>query len=599
MQSELKIKGTNWNLSSLETNDATKQRAEWREKTHVFVLKWRENRQYLTDAMTLKLALDEYELWQKNYGLVSDELYFLWLKAAQDQTDKEIKARFNQVEEISKALENEVRFFELSLAQVSIEKQREFLASPLLASYKHFLEKIFKNAKYLLSEKEEKILALKEKSSHSSWIEMVSEFLSKEEGEILDEDGVWRKKSFPEIFSLMSSKKKAVRDAAAEVINLILLKHSDIAEAEINAILHDKKINDELRGYGRADTARHIADDIESEVVDSMLASVRAHFEIAQRYYRLKAALLGQKKLAYHERNVEIGAIDKTYSYEESLNLVHRVLQNLHARFGDIVRHFAEGGQIDVYPHKGKSDGAFCVHFLKRQPVYILLNHTNKLRDVMTLAHEIGHGINDELMKAKQNALNFDTTLSTAEVASTFMEDFVLQELLTNADEDLALSLAMAKLNDDISTIFRQVACYLFEQELHSEFRKSGFVSKEIIGQLFQKHMAAYMGDAVEQSAGSENWWVYWGHIRRFFYNYSYASGLLLSKALQRNVKTDKQFIEKVITFLSCGTSQSPADIFMDLGIDISRKSFWEEGITEIEELLEHTEALAKKLGKI
>jgi len=179
------------------------------------------------------------------------------------------------------------------------------------------------------------------------------------------------------------------------------------------------------------------------------------------------------------------------------------------------------------------------------------------------------------------------------------MEDFVLQELLTNADEDLALSLAMAKLNDDISTIFRQVACYLFEQELHSEFRKSGFVSKEIIGQLFQKHMAAYMGDSVEQSAGSENWWVYWGHIRRFFYNYSYASGLLLSKALQRNVKTDKQFIEKVITFLSCGTSQSPADIFMDLGIDISRKSFWEEGITEIEELLEHTEALAKKLGKI
>ncbi|MEK6871400.1 MAG: M3 family metallopeptidase, partial [Nanoarchaeota archaeon] len=311
------------------------------------------------------------------------------------------------------------------------------------------------------------------------------------------------------------------------------------------------------------------------------------------------AKLFGVEKLEYHERNVAYDAVDKEYSYEKSLQLIYKVFNNLDKTFSTILQNFVENEQIDVYPKKGKTDGAFCAHFLKKQPVYILLNHTNNLRDVTTLAHELGHGINDELMKLEQHALNFDTTLSTAEVASTFMEDFVLQELMHDADEETALSICMTKLNDDISTIFRQVACYSFEQELHKVFRETGFVSKETIGKLFQKHMAAYMGECVEQSAGSENWWVYWGHIRRYFYNYSYAMGLLISKALQRNVKTDKNFIENVKQFLSAGTSQSPQDIFKAMNIDISQKSFWDEGIKEIETLLTETEKLANKLGKI
>jgi oligoendopeptidase F len=228
-----------------------------------------------------------------------------------------------------------------------------------------------------------------------------------------------------------------------------------------------------------------------------------------------------------------------------------------------------------------------------------MLNHTNQLKDVLTIAHELGHAINSELMKEKQNSLNFDTTPATAEVASTFMEDFVLQELLKEADDQTRLVLLMQKLNDDISTIVRQIACYKFEQELHAQFREKGYLSKEEIGKLFQKHMEAYMGDYVEQSEGSENWWIHWSHIRTYFYNYSYASGLLISKALQTRVKSDPKFIESVKLFLSAGTSKSPKDIFLETGIDITKKEFWEEGLKEVENLLNEVETLAKKLGKI
>jgi oligoendopeptidase F len=215
------------------------------------------------------------------------------------------------------------------------------------------------------------------------------------------------------------------------------------------------------------------------------------------------------------------------------------------------------------------------------------------------MAHESGHGINNEMMRKKQHALYFETPLSTAEVASTFMEDFVLERLMEEASDELRLSLMLTKLNDDISTIFRQIALYRFEQELHAKYREKGYISKEVIGELFQKHMSAYMGDAVEQSNGSENWWVYWSHIRSFFYVYSYASGLLISKAMQAAVRKDKVFIEKVKEFLSAGSSDSPKNIFSKMGIDITDESFWKNGLDEISRLLEETKILAKKLHKI
>jgi oligoendopeptidase F len=320
---------------------------------------------------------------------------------------------------------------------------------------------------------------------------------------------------------------------------------------------------------------------------------------VAQEYYQLKADLLGVKQLAYHERNLPYGQLDKQYAYEQAVELVSRVFAGLDAEFVQIFRLYVNQGQIDVYPGTGKASGAFCAHGLLVHPTYILLNYTDRLMDVLTLAHECGHGIHNELIKQQQPGLYFGTSLAIAEVASTFMEDFVLQQIMKEADDELRLAIMMMRLNDEVATIFRQVAFYRFEQELHSRFRTKGYLPKEEIGTLFRQHMVAYMGPAVEQSPGSENWWIYVGHFRRFFYVYSYASGLLISKALQKQVHQDGQAIGLLKQVLRAGASASPREIFARVGIDIGREQFWIDGVAEVAELLAETKELAKKLGKV
>jgi oligoendopeptidase F len=597
------IKQTTWNLSPLfasDTDPQIKKEREIVEKVNKqFVAKWTKDNTYLSDPKKLLTALDEFEKLNFSYGTSGKEGYYFWLRSSQDQLDTNLKAQSAKILDFSITLGNELQFFTLRLSKIDKKKRKEFLTDKRLEKYHHFLERIFKESDYVLSEKEEKIINLKSDPANSKWTEMVSTFISKEERNVLSETGKKEKKNLEGLLSLTSSKKKKVRDDAAKKANEIFDKYKEVAEAEMNAIMANKKIDDELRGMKRPDFSRHLADDIESVAVDALLQAVAKRNDIAQKFYHLKAKLLKVKKLAYHERNVELALDEKKFDFQQSADLVYRVFGNLDEEFSEILKRFLENGQIDVYPKKGKRGGAFCAYWLPSQPTYILLNHTDKLQDTLTLAHEMGHGINNELMKQKQNSLNFGTPVATAECASTFMEDFVLQEILSTADEETQFGLMMTKLNSDISTIFRQVACYQFEQELHKTFREKGYISYKEIGTIFQKYMSAYMGPFVEQSVGSENWWVYWWHIRMFFYVYSYASGLLISKSLQNSVKENPEFVQKVKEFLSAGLSASPKDIFMNLGIDISDPGFWDKGLDEIEKLLQDTEKLAKKLKKI
>jgi oligoendopeptidase F len=597
------MKHTAWNLTPLFEGDNDPRIEKGlrivEQKSYEFINKWKPRKDYLRDPAVLKQALDEYESWSRHYGTDGSAGYYFLLRTQQDKNDSGLKAKFNKTEEFSRRIQNDIQFFHLRIGKIRRKAQREFLEYPPLKKYRHFLGRIFAESQFLLTEPEEKILNLKASTSYSNWVKMTSGFLAEEEGKVVLEDGSREIKTFSEILSLMNSKSSGTRDSAAKAFNGILKRHVKVAEAELNSILANKKVDDELRGIPRPDFARHISDDIDSEIVDALIKAVADRFSIPRRFYRMKAKLIGVKRLKYHERNVECGNISREYPYRETLTLVLKVFKNLDVRFAKILDGYIRNGQMDVYPKKGKSGGAFCMHHLITHPTYILINHTGKLSDVLTLAHELGHGINNELVRERQNALNFGTPLSTAEVASTFMEDFVLQEILKRADDELRLSIMMMKLNDDMSTVFRQVACYSFEQELHREFGQKGYLSKEEIGKLFRKHMAAYMGDAVEQSKSSENWWVYWSHIRSFFYVYSYASGLLISKSLQHSVKEDPAFVLKVKRFLSAGLSDSPKNIFRDLGIDIADKGFWEKGLDEVESLLQETERLARKLRKI
>lgn len=599
----MSVKNYTWDLSPLLASDddpkVEKELKEIESANLKFVKKWQDRTDYLKDPKILKKALDEYEELQSNFGLSGDTGYYFELRSSIDENDPKLKAKSNQIDEFARKLLNEIQFFELKIAKIPESLQKKFLSSKELTPYKHFLEQLFRQSKYLLSEPEEKIMNLKSQTSYGNWVKMTSSFLSQEEREALTEDNKKAKLSYPALMGLMNSQKKKVRDQAAKAFNDILDKWKDVATEELNSILGNKKVDDELRGFSRPDESRLLNDDFDTEITDTVLEAVSSRYKVAQRYYILKADLLGVKKLEYHERNIEYGSIDKDYNFVEASKLVQKVFGNLDQDFLGIFNSFLENRQFDVFPKKGKRGGAYCAHNLKRQPTYIFLNHNGKLNDVLTLAHETGHGINNELMRKKQNALNFHTPTSTAEIASTFMEDFVLEEILKEADDELRLSLMVAKLNQDVSAIFRQVALYKFEQELHQTFRERGYLSTTEIGEIFQKHMLSYMGSSVEPSPGSENWWVYWNHIRYFFYVYSYASGLLISKSMQNSVKENHEFIEKVKYFLSAGSSESPKQIFKNIGIDLTQKEFWEKGLDEVENLLKETEKLAKKLHKI
>lgn len=579
-----------WNLKLLYTSETDPQIQKDIElstkNVQTFVKKWKTNKEYTKNPSVLIQALDEYEKLQTTTGICDKPIFYFILRSNLDQSNATIKARLNQISEIATKLENEIQFFELNISKIPESKQKLFLEYDGLKPYKHYLEQAFLSSKYLLSDKEEKVFNLTSKTSHSNWADMLTELMDKQKGKVLNDDLKEIEVNYNEISGYLNSQNKKVRDYASKTFNEINSKYAEIAEFEINSILESKKISDDYRKVPRPDLTRHISDDIESEVVDTLVKVVTENFNISKEYYKRKAELLGLKKLGYHERNIPLPGAKKTYTYEEAYALVEKTFNGLDPFFGGVVNRYAKDGQYDVLPSKGKSGGAFCASLSKNLPTYILLNHKGQLDDVLTLAHESGHGIHSELSK-KQNSLSCGHPISLAEVASTFFEDFVLEEILrSTTDEDVKQAILDMKLHGDISMIFRQVAFYNFETELHHDFREKGFLTKEYISNLFCKHMKAYLGDTVEEDEAMRNGWIYVSHFRSFFYVYSYASGLLISKALQKMVKDDTKNVIYVKKFMESGSTLFPKELFQSIGIDITKKEFWGNGIEKIKMLL-------------
>jgi len=292
---------TTWDFAKFYKGDddpaIEENRKAVEQKSYAFINKWKDRKDYLKEPAVLLKALDEYEEWKRNYGTDGNAGYYLWLRTQVDRNNPELKAKFNKIHEFSRKIENDIQFFHLRIAKIPKASQPAFLKYKGLWKYRHFLERIFAEAKYMLSEKEEKVLNLKATTSYENWVRMTSDFLAKEEARVLLEDGRTGMKTLSEISSLTCSNNKKVRDVAAKAFNAIMDKHADVAEVELNSILANKKVDDELRRVSRPDLLRHISDDIESEVVDSLVKSVSGRFHISTQYYELKAKLLGVKML--------------------------------------------------------------------------------------------------------------------------------------------------------------------------------------------------------------------------------------------------------------------------------------------------------------
>ena len=591
-----------WNLAHLFAGDDDPAMSAYQETfkndcerfSHV----WRENNEYVTNPEVLANALDQYNTLVHEYDNVGKVAMYWILRSVQEQTNENVKAKKTEAIEFATKVTSGLAFFSIAVSKIPKELQEEFLRYPKLIPYKHHLEQLFAAAKHVLSEKEEIILLKKQAVSHDRWVEMIEEALAKESRSIVLEDGNKVKKSFDELMSIsLHNESELVRNKAASHIHAIQRKIAPWATSELNTVLYNKKIDDELRNFERPDAERFIADDIDEHIVEALVSAVTENFYVPQRLYKLKAALFNKKKLRYHERMLTFGSFDKTYDIEEGINIVSQVYSHLDPEFGEMFQSFLDRGLLDANPRKGKLDGAACYSAMPHLPPFFYQNYHGKLRDLMTLAHEAGHATHYEYSRKAQNALQHDVGKGLAEVASTFFESFVTDEVIAQLDDSSKLAFLVSELDAHISAIHRQIALYNFETELHQQFRKSMNISQKEIGNLFLKHMGSYMGDGVSLDKGSENWWVYWSHIRMFFYVYSYASGQLISKALRHEVLSDKSFVEKIKVFLSAGQSKSTRDIFLDIGIDIADKAFWHKGLAEIETELIVAEELAKKLG--
>lgn len=535
----------------------------------------------LVDYMRVNELLDEIKPWWY-FALRNDT-----------ETDNEViqAAKTKHSNRITEA-SNKTTFFVLAIGAIPKEKQKVFLSHKVLAPYDYYLKRIWKESTHFLSEKEEQMESLLGKTSYDMWVDGQAKLLS-------SQTITHKKEVLPisKALSILSTLSKKERDILSEKINTTLKNISDFAEAEINAVYTYKMIMDKQRGYAKPYSATVLSYENEEASVEALIAVVTKYFSLSKRFYQLHAKLLGQKSLTMADRGAKIGTITKKFSFDECVKIVIDNFEAVDPQYSNLFKSYLENGQVDVYPKKGKRGGAYCWG-AGTLPTYVLLNHTDDIRSLETLAHEMGHAIHTEMSKSQPIQYRKYST-ATAEVASTFFEQLVADSVMDMLPKKDQLILLHNKIMNDISTIFRQVACFNFELDLHTQIRKEGEISKETIAKLLAKNLKAYTGPAMEVTEDDGYFFVTWSHIRRFFYVYSYAYGQLISRALFEKYKQDKTFGKKVKQFLSAGKSMSPEDIFKSIGIDTSDPTFFETGLLSIKKDIDLLEKLAKETGKI
>lgn len=581
---------THWNLNLLYTSPKDphieRDLRAMERACALFEKKYRSSNKYRTSIPALKTALHEYERLITKTASHKPILYFVYRKEL-DCTDSEAEARIRLFEGRLIKAGNRIQFFELSLGTLPESTKRKVLRDKRLAYYRRFLERIFETARHDLTEPEEKILALKSAPASSMW----SSGLEAARNKLTVP---WRGATIPltqALEMIADTKQQRERAKLWSAVLDKLTTVSDFAESEMNALCTDKKINDELRSFVEPYDATVLGYENDPRSVRSLVETVTKHFDISHRFYALKKQMLGLDTLHYPDRVAPVGTNNIRYSFQDSLKIVETAFGELSPMYRAVVEGYAAHGQIDVYPAAGKSGGAFCssTHGL---PTYILLNHVDSFDSLTTLAHELGHGIHGEL-SATQPILYEGYSTAVAETASTFFEgvafDFVTKTM-SDAEKIIALH---DRIESDVSTIFRQIAFFNFELELHRTIRKHGWLSGEKIAQMLKKHLEAQLGPDVQVTDRDGLSYIYVGHFRNPFYVYSYAYGLLISKALRARVKNNPTYIQKVHEFLSAGRSKKPEQIFADIGITIGPKLFT-EGLRSIEHDLDTLERLLK-----
>ncbi len=552
-----------------------------------FAKKYAKKTDYLTDETALLKALRDLEKLNKATASWKP-VWYLYIIHDVDSSRSDIQIKRDLLENRLVTAVNQILFFEINLGKISADVQKRMLSVVTLAPFRYYLERIFITAKHNLSEAEERILNLESQPAHGMWVDAQKIFLN-------SHTVLFKGKQIPlsEALEIKANLPLKPRRALHDAIIKKCKEISFFAGAELNAIVTDKKIRDELRGYKKPYEATIQGYLNDQKSIEALVAAVTANFTISQKFYKLKAKFMKLPYLTNADLAVDLAASKKVIPFEKGVQIVNDAFHRADPEFATFLQNMLSNSRIDVFPRKGKRSGAYCASG-ENVPTSIMMNYTDSLNSVMTLAHEMGHALHSQYSKS-QPSFYQDYPISIAEVASTFFENLIFDEVYETLSEKDKVFASFNRIQDDIQTIFRQIAFFNFEHELHLQIREKGGLSTEDIAALYKKHLSSYLGNAIKLEEADGHTFVYISHFRSFFYVYSYAYGQLISKALYATYKKDPTFIKKVKEFLSAGGSKSPDQIFLDIGIDTTKSSFFEAGLASIAEQIKQLEVLAKK----
>lgn len=553
----------------------------------VFETTWRGK---VADCDAAQLAVLMTDLGQL-HDRIGRAYTFAYLHWSTGTTDAARGALLQFVREQYTQISQRLLFVEVEWAAIPEETALPMLKAGVLAPFRHYLEVRQLQKKHLLSEPEEKILSEKSVTGRSAWTRFFDETLGAAEFTLRGET-----KTEQEVLTKLSDPDRSLRKDAALALTEGLSKHLRTLTFVFNTVLADKASSDRLRGYSSWISSRNQDNEADDETVEALIQSVVSRYDLVSRYYRLKKQVLGLDALMDYDRYAPVGEADTVYSWADAEALVRAAYTEFHPKMGEIVGQFFDRHWIDAAVVSGKRGGAFSHGAVPSAHPYILMNFTGRVRDVQTLAHELGHGVHQYFSRV-QGVFHADTPLTTAETASVFGEMLVFQKLLrAESDPQNRLSMLMAKIDDTFATVFRQVTMNRFEDRIHNARRTEGELSTAQLSDYWMETQQKMFGDSVTLGEHYQTWWSYIPHfLHTPGYVYAYAFGELLVLALYaRYLEAGVSFADDYVELLTAGGSDFPDVLVGRLGIALKDPTFWQQGLSAIEDWIIEAEHLAE-----
>lgn len=585
-----------WDLSALfsgiddpkieATWDEALKRAKAFESTYRGKLKSGE-----LDAATLGAALREIE---DIYRVAGKPQNYANLLFACNASDPKLGAFLQKQMEKGTELSVILMFAQLELQETPDAVLEPLLDDPAVANYRHYLHVVRAFKRHMLSEKEEVLLEETANTGSRAWQRLFDEVTSNHVFRYLNpETGETKELNESETLDKLRHPNRAVRQAAADTLTAGLQEIQRVLTFTFNNLLQDKNVEDRLRSYEYPEQSRHMANELDRETVDLVIRLCKERYGLVERFYRVKREILGLPKLTHIDRYAPLFESKEQVEWSRAKEIVLSSFGAFSETLEARAREFFDKNWIDAEPRKGKTGGAFCSYNTPDTHPVVFQSYMNKMDDVMTLAHELGHGVHASLSRA-QTYFNFHGTLPLAELASTFGEMLVFERLVSNASHDDKLALYAEKIEGIFATVFRQAAMFSFERRAHLKRRADGEMTADEIGEIWHEELQAMFGDSVELGDQHRLWWSYVSHFVSVpFYVYAYSFGELLVLSLFQMAKAEGVSFEgKYVEMLRAGGSMSPDELMAIVGVDLHSESFWRGGFDAMEKLVVEFERL-------